>query len=256
MPADAACCATGLGATRRPRPAGASGRVTTAAISCPESISAASDETAASGVPAKTRRIRLAGLAVHGMRRSLHCRHWLAPPLGGADLLHGQFPLGRVEPVDEKHAVEMIGLVLHAAGEVPGTLQRDRLAMHVESLRHHPQGSLGRVGETGKGQAALVIGLLLRGQVKRRVYQVAKLIVDEVGENPQSYPDLRRGQAYPRRVQHGLSEVLDQPAQLGIEVANWLGRRAQDRVAEQAYRHDAQQTSLPEDDSYESLAAQ
>src|ERR1039457_5063035 len=120
MPADAACCATGLGATRRPRPAGESGRVTTAAISCPESISAASEGTEAAGVPAKTRRIRLAGLAVHGMRRSLHRRHRLSPPFSSTDLLHRQLPLSRVHPVDDEDAVEMIGLVLHAAGEMPG----------------------------------------------------------------------------------------------------------------------------------------
>jgi hypothetical protein len=73
---------------------------------------------------------------------------------------------------------------------------------------------------------------------------VAELVVHVVGEDTQPDPDLRRGQADSRRVHHGLGEVLDQPAQLGIEVAHRLGRRAQDRVAEQAYRLDAQQTSL------------
>ena len=47
--------ATGLGTSRRPRPARASGRVTTAATSCrSEAISASSAGTATSGVPAKT----------------------------------------------------------------------------------------------------------------------------------------------------------------------------------------------------------
>ena len=43
----------------------------------------------------------------------------------------------------------------------------------------------------------------------------------------------------PGRVQHGLGEVLDQPAQLGVEVAHRLGRRAQHRVTEQTDRLDA-----------------
>ena len=56
-PTSAARSATGLGPTRRPRPAGASGRVMTAATSCRDLSSASSEGTAAAGVPANTRRI-------------------------------------------------------------------------------------------------------------------------------------------------------------------------------------------------------
>src|SRR3954453_12759007 len=48
-----------------------------------------------------------------------------------------------------------------------------------------------------------------------------------VGEDPQAHPDLWRGEARPGRVQHGVGEILDQPAQLRVEVADRLGRRPQ-----------------------------
>jgi hypothetical protein len=58
MPVSSASSATGDGCTLRPRPDWASGRVTTATTSCRgESIRVRSDGSAASGVPAKTRRI-------------------------------------------------------------------------------------------------------------------------------------------------------------------------------------------------------
>src|SRR5580700_11958719 len=68
-----------------------------------------------------------------------------------------------------------------------------------------------------------------------------------VGEDTQPDADLRRGQADPRRVQHGFGEVLDQPAQLGIEVAHRLGRGAQHRVTEKTDRLDAHETSWTHD---------
>ena len=57
MPASRASRATGLGSRWRPRPAGASGRVTTAATSCRDARMASRAGMAAWGVPAKTSRI-------------------------------------------------------------------------------------------------------------------------------------------------------------------------------------------------------
>src|SRR5216684_1918774 len=123
MPASAARRATGLGSRCSPRPAGASGRVTTAATSCPDFSRASSAGTAACGVPANTSRIgNLAGLSAGRVRRGPDLRHGLAPPLGLADSPVGQLALLRVEPVDEQHAVEMVGLVLHATRQLPGAL--------------------------------------------------------------------------------------------------------------------------------------
>ena len=55
-------------------------------------------------------------------------------PLGLADRLLGGLAGLVVEPVDEEHAVEVVGLVLDGAGEQLGALDRDRLAVHVEPL--------------------------------------------------------------------------------------------------------------------------
>ncbi len=57
MPSAMAISATGEGIIRRPRPAGASGRVRTATTSCGEASSARREGTAASGVPANRTRI-------------------------------------------------------------------------------------------------------------------------------------------------------------------------------------------------------
>src|SRR3984885_45510 len=138
--------------------------------------------------------------------------------------------------------------MLNAAGQEFGALDGDRLAVHVEALGHDPVGALDRVDQAGKRQAALVVLVLLLPQVERGVDQVAGLVVVHViGEDAQPDPDLRRGQADARRVQHGFGEVLDQPAQLGVEVAHRLGRRAPPRVTEKTYRLDAHETSWTHD---------
>src|SRR4029077_21268438 len=97
----------------------------------------------------------------------------------------------------------------------------------------------GRESKTREGQAALVVGLDLLGKVQRRVDQVTELVVHVVGEHPKPHADLRRRQADTRRVQHRVGEILHQLAQLGVEVADRLGRGAQYRVAEDADRLDA-----------------
>ena len=94
-------------------------------------------------------------------------------------------------------------------------------------------GPLGRVGQAGERQAALLAVLLLVGEVEGRVDQVPEHVVDVVGEDPQPDADLRRGQADAGRVEHRLGEVLDERAQLLVEVDDRLGRRAQHRVAEE-----------------------
>src|SRR5437764_11253739 len=119
-PASAARSATGLTDGLRPRPAGASGRVITAATLCRDRSSASSEGTAARGVPANTTRMSqpvsaLVGLAAGRVRRHLHLLERVAPPFGLADRLHGELALLGIEPVDEQHAVQVVGLVLHAA---------------------------------------------------------------------------------------------------------------------------------------------
>ena len=117
----------------RPRPAGASGRVTTATTSCRLSSTACSDGSAASGVPAKTSRIGVSNPRPNiGCGRLLDDRRRQAAPLRLADRLHRGLAGRGVEPVDEQDAVEVVGLVLDAAGQLLGALDDDRLAVHVE----------------------------------------------------------------------------------------------------------------------------
>ena len=67
-----------------------------------------------------------------------------------------------------------------------------------------------------------------------RVDQVADLAVDVPGEHPQPDADLRRREAGAGSVEHGVGEVLDQAAQLLVEVDDLDRGLAQDRVAEEA----------------------
>ena len=133
----------------------------------------------------------------------------------------------------------MIGLMLHAASELPGSLHHDRLAVHVETRGHNAVSARRRVLQAGEGQASLLVGLLIVGQLQHRVDQVTDHVVDVVGEDPKADTDLRRGQAEPGRLQHRVGQVLDQAAQFGVEITDWLGRRTQHRIAEQTYRLDA-----------------
>src|SRR5215469_5567574 len=99
----------------------------------------------------------LQSLAPGRVRGDLDLWHGVTPPLGLADLRHRQFALRLVEPVDEQHPVQVVGLMLYAAGQLARPLQRDRLPVHVEALRDHAVGTGRRVDQTGEGQAAFVV---------------------------------------------------------------------------------------------------
>src|SRR5215475_7474514 len=135
-PASLPSAATGDGSTRLPRPAGASGLVTTASTVCREAITARSTVTATAGVPAKTRRIAAlppSGDPLHRVRRDPDLRDRLSGPFGFPDGLHRELALFGVQPVDEQDAVEVVGLVLDAAGEQFAALDAHRVAVHVEA---------------------------------------------------------------------------------------------------------------------------
>ena len=68
---------------------------------------------------------------------------------------------------------------------------------------------------------------------------MAEIVLNVVSEDPQADADLRRGEPGTRRVKHRLGEILDQLAELGVEITDRLGRGAQHRVAEKADRLDA-----------------
>ena len=75
----------------------------------------------------------------------------------------------RVEPVDEQDAVQVVGLVLDAAGQQLGALERHRLAVHVEALGDHAprRAWSGRPGRGSDRQPSSSSSSLL-GQVQRR----------------------------------------------------------------------------------------
>ena len=132
----------------------------------------------------------------------------------------------------------MVGLVLDAPRQQVAALDDDRVAVLVEALGHDPLGAPAVVLEAGQREAALEALLLVVGQVKCRVDQMAELVVDEVGEDPQRNPELGCGQPDAGRVHHRVGQVPDQPAQLRVEVDDRFGLGPQDRVAEQADRLD------------------
>ena len=80
-------------------------------------------------------------------------------------------------------------------------------------------------------------GALVR-EVQHRVHQVPHRVVDIEREDPQADPDLGRGQPGPALVEQGLDQVLDQGAELLVEVDDRVGRRTQDGIAEESDRLD------------------
>ena len=76
-----------------------------------------SDGTAACGVPAKTSLIGLQPFTGDAMRALFDDRFVLTEPFGLPNHLHGFPSLLRIESIDEKNAVEVIGLVLDGTGQ-------------------------------------------------------------------------------------------------------------------------------------------
>jgi len=126
----------------------------------------------------------------------------------------------------------VVGLVLHAAGEQLGAFDRDRVAVHVEAGCDHPGRARRRELQPRQRETALVVLFRLAFKPQHRVDEVPGLVIDVVGEHPQADADLRGGEPDAGRLQHGLGEVLDQLAQLKVEVHHRFRRGAQHRVAE------------------------
>ena len=78
--------------------------------------------------------------------------------------------------------------------------------------------------------------------VEGRVDQVPGEAVAVVGEHPQAHTELRRGEPGAACVLHRVPQVLDQVAQLRVEVGDLGGGGAQHRVAEQPDRLDGHGT--------------
>ena len=113
--------------------------------------------------------------------------------------------------------------------------------MLVEALGDHVLPALGVHVDPGDRQAALgAVLLLLVGELEHRVDQVPDDVVNVEGEHPQPDADLRGGETGAVLLAHGVEQVLDQLAQLTVEVHDTVGGRAQHRVAEDADGLDGQ----------------
>src|ERR1700761_4696802 len=111
----------------------------------------------------------------HPMRGDLH---W-SPPVCFSDFPHSLLPCGRVHPVDEQHSVEVVGLVLQAAGEDLRPDDLDRVTAVGEAPGYRVEPPLHVVVDAGEGQAPLLIVLLLLvGELKDRVDEVSALAAD------------------------------------------------------------------------------
>src|SRR5579859_2885560 len=243
MPRASAHAPTGDRTTCRPRPAGASGRVTTASSSWWESAMASSAGTATAGVPAKTSLI--SGDPPGAVVRAHLDGHAGAVPVAGPDLPHGLLAPGGVQPVEEQYPVEVVVLVLQAPRHRAGADDLHRVAVLREALRHHVLPAYRVDVDARYRQAALGAVLLLRvGELQHRVDQVPDDVVHVEREHAQAHADLRRGEPGAVVGPHRVDQVGDQLAQLLVEVGHRVRGAAQDGIAEQPDRGDAHAYSL------------
>src|SRR6185369_12369656 len=190
MPRASAHSPTGERRTARPRPATASGRVTTATRSCDDDAIASSDGSATLGVPAKTSRIQVppgdcvgagsAALEMNGrqagtVRVELDRRRGLAIPLRGPDVLHRPLAGVRVQTINEEYAVEVVGFVLDAPRHQAGSDNLQRVTVFGEALGDDVHPALGVVVEPRDRQAAfLAVLFFLVREVQHRIDQVTE----------------------------------------------------------------------------------
>src|SRR4051812_23355898 len=125
---------TGLTRSRRPRPAGRSGWVSTTTMLCPASRSRTSERSAKAGVPAKIRRRNASG----GLAQLL------GEPSADALLLELR------QVFDENLALQMIHLVLDAHGEQALRLEREDIAVLVVGAHFHAFGTRYKLIDAGQ----------------------------------------------------------------------------------------------------------
>src|SRR6476661_1826127 len=152
----------------------------------------------------------------------------LAPAVA-LDGLASLLGLSVVEAVDVERAVEVVVLVLHAAGEPAGRVELDPVPVDVEADDVRVVGALEGEGLTGHGQAALRLLVGVRPFLRdprggeRRVDDVPLLghsvVVGHLpDEDAQPDTDLWRRQAHTVGCDVGLVHVLDEGAEIIVEL--------------------------------------
>src|SRR5579875_284840 len=225
MPSSRAAAFTGLGAGAPRRLRRRSGPVTARTTSWPAAASARSTVAAASGAPRKARRARwLLGPGARGQRAA-----------GGEGSLAQDRPslpaLVRVEPLDDEHPVEVVHLVLEAAGQQLVGLDVEWLAVEADATQVHLLRAHDRPGQAGDRQAALLVGPLAAGLDDLGVDDRGGPAAHVVDEQAALHADLGRGEAHARRRVHRLDHVLDETHERAVDRSDLHRSLAQHRVA-------------------------
>ena len=175
----------------------------------------------------------------------IHARHPRVAVHGPAflldDLLHLAGPL-LVQTVHVQLAVQVVGLVLHAACEPAGRLEMDGVAVLVKAVHRDPLGALEGEAVTGEGQAALflLVGVRVSGrnlaQGQHRVDDAAArgnavLVLHLVGEDAQAHTDLRCRQTHAVGCVHGFVHVSHELLELIIKLGDGCRGAVQNGVA-------------------------
>src|SRR5450830_303279 len=158
-----------------------------------------------------------------------------------ADRPHGLLADRALEAVEVQVTVQMVDLVLQAAGHELGALDDDLLAVEILADDARVPGATGGVPQTGHGQAALVAVLEVVGELADlRVEHVADLVVDVPREGAEPDADVVRGETSTTVVVDRLDQVDDERAHTVIDGRDRVARCPQDRVSDRtnlSHRH-------------------
>ena len=115
----------------------------------------------------------------------------------------------------------MVGLVLEATSHQPGPFDLDRLALDVDTSDHRSSPTRRRCPDTGNRKTALILRLEVTLAADQfRVDDVALLVIDPVGEDPQLHADLRSRHAGSPRKFAGLPEIGDEATERRPEIGD------------------------------------
>src|SRR5690554_5837323 len=175
---------TGGGVSRRPRPAGRSGCVSTSGTRAPAATIASSAGTANAGVPAKAIRAAVPTPSMAGTRSESERRRGVDAGRDRFALAAGPLQIPLLEPlalqlgqiVDEELAFEVIHLVLHALREQAFDLELERLAVAVERLDLDALGPLDVLVQPRDRQTAFLVAFAALGPDDFRVDQAIWLV--------------------------------------------------------------------------------
>src|SRR5262245_26677151 len=236
IPSERARSATGGEASRRPRPRGRSGRVSTS-VGRWASLPARRSRTAAanSEVPRKT---VLKSPTPPGRPLGDGRRPVLGRFLGLAHRAHRLLARLAGDAIQDQHAIEVVHLVLDHPGSQPVGLDLELTPARVARAHSHARRALDLDVHAGQAQAPLFGELaLLALPHPDRVDEGRQLVlrVGPVDEHAVQHSELGRGQPDAERVVHQIAHALDLRLQRLIEALDGERAGAQHRVSQLAH---------------------